>query len=180
MNAPISRIAWRRRAAASLALGVVTTAFLIAPTLALPAAAAPVDDPVVASGDDWSVTDLGGVYEVEVELDRPLEMRSDAPTIEVDGEAVGFARESADGKKLTVLTSDPIVRDPEDVEPGWFAEAGTAEEVVADVPAVESTPIGGAGARRGSRRARRLRVHRVDLPLRRPGDRPRGDRWDSG
>ena len=112
MNAPISRIARRRRAAAGLALGVVTTAFLIAPTLALPAAAAPVDDPVVASGDDWSVTDLGGVYEVELELDRPLEMRSDAPTIEVDGEAVGFARESADGKKLTVLTSDPIVRDP--------------------------------------------------------------------
>ena len=139
MNAPISRIAWRRRAAASLATGVVT-AFLIAPTLALPAAAAPVDDPVVASGDNWSVTDLGGVYEVELELDSPLEMRSDAPTIEIDGEAVGFARESADGKKLTVLTSDPIVRDPENVEAGWFAEAGTAEEVVADVPAVEVAP----------------------------------------
>lgn len=140
MNAPISRIAWRRRAAASLAVGI-TTAFLITPAFALPAAAAPVDDPVVASGDGWSVTDLGGVYEVEVELDRPLEMRSDAPTIEVDGEAVGFARESADGKKLTVLTSDPIVRDPENVEAGWFAEAGTAEEVVADVPAVQSTPL---------------------------------------
>src|SRR5918994_2073166 len=140
MNAPISRNAWHRRAAASLAAGI-TAAFLIAPTLAAPAAAAPVDDPVVASGDNWSVTDLGGVYEVELDLDSPLEMRSDAPTIEIDGEAVGFARESADGKKLTVLTSDPIVTDPENVEAGWFAEAGTTEEVVADVPAVETAPI---------------------------------------
>lgn len=139
-NASPPRRARRRSRAACLIAGAIATSFAIAPMSALSAAAAPADDEIVAAGDDWSVTDLGGVYEVELDLDRPLEMRSDAPTIEVDGRAVGFARESADGRKLTVLTGDPVVLDPEEVEAGWFAEAGSTDAVVSEVPEAQAAP----------------------------------------
>lgn len=136
----------RRRRLAGIAVGVIASALVLAPTLATAAGAAPPDGKVdiVASGDDWSVTDLGGVYEIELKLDKPLEIRSDAPTIEVDGRAVGFAKESPSGKKLTVLTSDPAVAHATSVEAGWSAEAGATDVVVPQSAIVEPEALDGA------------------------------------
>ncbi|ROS22937.1 Ig-like domain-containing protein [Cellulomonas sp. PhB150] len=89
----------------------------------------------VLDGDDFTVTDLGGTYEVVLDLDSPLPMRSDAPTLIVDGEAIGLAQQSADGKSLSVLTSDPGVSKAKKVQLGWFSEGNT--------PAGTSTAVDG-------------------------------------
>lgn len=105
-------------------------------TLAVPATAATTDGEV-ASGDNWTVTDLGGTYEVTLDLDQPLPIRDDAPTLVVDGEALGLAQESASGRRLTVLTDDPSVVTADSVRAGWFSEAGATSRVLTDV---ESAP----------------------------------------
>ena len=57
-------------------------------------------DADLASGSDWNVTQAPGGYLVTVELDATLPIKSDAPTIEVDGVPIGIATESADGRSL--------------------------------------------------------------------------------
>ena len=156
MKTPTSVRASRRRLA-GLTVGALTASLVLAPVVAVPAAAAPpAEENVVASGDNWTVTDLGSVYEIELELDEPLEIKSDAPTIEVDGVAVGFATESESGTTLTALTSDPAVADATTVEQGWFAEAGTTDE--AAVPE--------SACRRPSRRPPGLPAQRRRQPWR--------------
>src|SRR5690606_379569 len=121
-------------------VGALTASLVLAPVVAVPAAVAPpAEENVVASGDNWTVTDLGSVYEIELELDEPLEIKSDAPTIEVDGVAVGFATESESGTTLTALTSDPAVADATTVEQGWFAEAGTTDEAAVPESAIDES-----------------------------------------
>jgi len=139
MKTPTSVRASRRRLA-GLTVGALTASLVLAPVVAVPAAAAPpAEENVVASGDNWTVTALGSVYEIELELDEPLEIKSDAPTIEVDGVAVGFATESESGTTLTALTSDPAVADATTVEQGWFAEAGTTDEAAVPESAIVET-----------------------------------------
>lgn len=88
-----------------------------------PAVAAP-GDPTVAEGPNYVVNQVAGGYEVTVELDEPLEVRDDAPTLVADGESIGLAVESPDRRSLTVFTSDPAVVRAGEIEAGWSAETG--------------------------------------------------------
>src|SRR5688572_6405727 len=105
-----------RRVGAFVAAALVTVALPGLPLDATAAVAAPDHDPNLASGGDWTVTRAAGGYEVTVDLAKPLPMRSDAPTIVVDGESIGIATESADGRSLTVFTTDPAVAKAADVD----------------------------------------------------------------
>ncbi|NPC97263.1 Ig-like domain-containing protein [Nocardioides sp. zg-DK7169] len=123
----------RRRA--SVGLSAALLAGSLAGMALAPAASAA--DPVLASGSDWNVVSAPGGYLVTVELDEPLPMRSDAPTIVVDGEAVGAAVESADGLSLTAFTSDPAVAGAESAEAGWSSQSvpgSSAPDRAVEVP----------------------------------------------
>ncbi|MCL3837976.1 Ig-like domain-containing protein [Aeromicrobium duanguangcaii] len=110
---------------------LATVAALMAvPLAAVPAQAA---DGELASGSDWSVSRTAGGYLVTVDLPKRLPMVSDAPTIEVDGEPIGIATESADGKSLSVFTADASVVDADDVEAGWFSKPSNARVKMATV-----------------------------------------------
>jgi hypothetical protein len=90
------------------------------------------------------VTRAAGGYEVTVDLAKQLPVKSDAPTIVVDGEAIGIATESADGRSLTVFTTDPGVARADDVEAGW---ASASEKVsTAGATAVTEVPEAAAAA----------------------------------
>lgn len=91
------------------------------PLATLPSAASAADDDL-ASGSGWNVTQAPGGYLVTVELDQKLPIKSDAPTIEVDGVPIGIATESADGRSLSVFTTDPSVVKADDAEAGWFSK----------------------------------------------------------
>lgn len=133
-----------RRAAAALVLPL-SLAVLAIPPLATSATAAP---GAVADGEDWSVTAAPGGYDVTVELDQRLPVVSDAPTIEVDGESIGIATESADGLSLTVFTTDRSVAAASSVEAGWASRSAEstgapAEEVLPQeslAPALDVDP----------------------------------------
>ena len=105
---------WRRAAiAASLCLAAT-------PVLtALPATAVTASDAVVAQGDDWTVNEVPGGYEVTKSLTEPLDVRSDAPTLWADGVELGIATESLDGLTLSLVTADPVVTTASDVSQGW-------------------------------------------------------------
>lgn len=118
--------------------------------LALPLAAVPAhaDDGELASGSDWTVSRAAGGYLVTVDLAKKLPVVSDAPTIEVDGEPIGIATESADGKSLSVFTADASVLKADDIEAGWFskpsgapAQLTSVEEIAeADPEALDANP----------------------------------------
>ncbi|MEO9324194.1 Ig-like domain-containing protein [Nocardioides sp. C4-1] len=118
----------------SLALG---GALLSAPLVGLAPTSASAADPAVVSGDDFTITQVAGGYEVVVDLDAPLPVRGDAPTVVVDGEAIGIATEAADGRSLSVFTTDPSVLRADRVDPGWASEttaAGVTPSRAVDVP----------------------------------------------
>jgi len=120
-------------------------ALMALPLAALPAQAA---EGELASGSDWKVTRAAGGYVVTVDLDKKLPMVSDAPTIEVDGTPIGIATESADGKRLSVFTTDASVAKADDVEAGWFSkpsggkvQAMSLDEIAeADPEALDADP----------------------------------------
>ncbi|MYV56435.1 Ig-like domain-containing protein [Streptomyces sp. SID3212] len=101
-----------------LALSVLSTAG------ALPAAASdgPSTGPgasVVRSGDGWTVTRAAGGYVVSLKLDTELPVRSDLPELVADGTDLGPAKESRDGRTLTVTTSDPSVATAGKIDWRW-------------------------------------------------------------
>ena len=113
-------------AIATLSLGTLTA--FAAEAQAAPVATANSTGGEIRSGDDWSVTDLGGAYEIVLDLDAPLDMRSDAPTIVVDGKPLGLAQESADGRSLTVVYRRPWQpAAARTVTHGWSSDAGTVD-----------------------------------------------------
>jgi hypothetical protein len=131
-------------------VGLATVALLTLPLVALPSSAVAADAEL-ASGSDWSVTQAPGGYLVTVDLDKKLPIVSDAPTIEVDGTSIGLATESADGKSLSVFTTDAGVTKADDVEPGWFskpsgdaaprrASAAAVAPMVVDAEALDENP----------------------------------------
>jgi hypothetical protein len=108
----LQRCAWRTGlAAVAMSIPLATL-----PSLAVAA------DSNLASGSGWNVTQAPGGYLVTVDLDKQLPVVSDAPTIEVDGEQIGIATESADGKSLSVFTTDASVVEADDIEAGWFSK----------------------------------------------------------
>ncbi|WP_205473394.1 Ig-like domain repeat protein [Nocardioides sp. SYSU D00038] len=126
------RLSARRRVGLGLSAALLATPL----TALLPAPAVAADpDGVVAAGDDWAVTRAPGGYLVTVDLDQPLPIRSDAPTVVVDGETVGLATQSADGLSLTTFTTDPSVGDASSASAGWASQppggSGTPSRAVA-------------------------------------------------
>ncbi|MBB5790039.1 hypothetical protein [Jiangella mangrovi] len=112
--------------ATALLSSALLAALVAGPSPAGAAPAPPEPAAEVASGPNWSVERAPGGYQVTVELDRPLPIRGDAPTIVVDGEPIGLATESGDGRSLTVVTADPAVAAADTVVPGWSSEAPAA------------------------------------------------------
>ncbi len=118
-----------------VAAGLATSAVAAVP---LPASA---ETGSVRTGDGWTVTDLGGAYEVTVELDDPLPIKSDAPTIEADGHAVGLAAESADGTSLTTITTDRAVLTATSLEAGWSSIESADVDSAAKARGVAATTV---------------------------------------
>src|SRR5688500_15108731 len=110
----MKRLTLRMRPLAVAAVVCATTASLL---VASPAFAA--EDDSVAQGDDWTVNEVAGGYEVVKTLDAPLELTASVPTLWVDGVEIGMAKESADGLALSVTTTDPAIAKAKDVEQGW-------------------------------------------------------------
>ncbi|RYB94993.1 hypothetical protein EUA93_11935 [Nocardioides oleivorans] len=117
------RISTRRRV--GLGLSAVLLVTPLAALVAAPASAAP--STTTASGDGWAVTRAPGGYLVTVDLDSPLPIRSDAPTVVVDGETIGLATQSADGLSLSAFTSDPAVAGASSAGAGWASQATAGE-----------------------------------------------------
>ncbi|MEV5409897.1 hypothetical protein AB0K60_13780 [Thermopolyspora sp. NPDC052614] len=117
---------WRRLAA--LLIATVTLA------VALPA-------PPAAAADEWSVIPVEGGFLVTLRLDEPLPVRNAAPELAVNGQSLGFATESEDGRTLTLLTSDPRAGAARSVE---VAFNGVVESTVAPravyIPPVDPQP----------------------------------------
>lgn len=110
-----------RRARALVGVAVLATTAGLAATVTAPAIANPTSESV--SNGDWEVSTAPGGYEVTLELDAPLPIVSDAPTIVVDGQSLGVATEAADGLSLNVFTADPAVLRARTVEAGWASTA---------------------------------------------------------
>jgi len=122
-----ARTAVRGSLAGAVALGLlaaVPTAVAQPVPDAAPPAAGPA--PAVAAGPDFTVERVPGGYRVELQLDEPLEVRSDAPVLEVDGEPLGVAVESPDGTSLSVVTPDEGVTRAERVGATWASEVAAA------------------------------------------------------
>ncbi|WP_435154624.1 poly(ethylene terephthalate) hydrolase family protein [Amycolatopsis sacchari] len=74
----------------------------------------------------WSVTPVAGGYQVTLRLPDQLEARDALPELAVDGNSVGVARQSPDGRTLTVVTEDPAAAHPSSVQLAWNGQvAGT-------------------------------------------------------
>jgi hypothetical protein len=123
-NSPLRRLA-------AAAVGGLLTVGLVA---GLPATASAADD-TVASGSDWTVTQVAGGYQVTKELDEPLPIVSDAPVLTVDGDVIGLTVESADGRSLSVTTSADVA-DATSVEAGW--STGTDKVEPTDSPVTDT------------------------------------------
>lgn len=112
----------------------LATAFFIAATPAfasVPAFAAGVTQdvaPAAISGDDWSITEVPGGYEVTKTLAEPVEIRSDYPTLWADGVELGMATTSLDGLTLTVTTDDDSVLSATSVSQGWSGAGDPAAD----------------------------------------------------
>lgn len=112
---------------AAVALCAVSGSFL----LASPALAADDSDPLIRSGDDWTVAEVPGGYEVTKRLDEPLDVRSDLPTLWTGGEELGTATVSLDGETLSLTTADPAAANADTIEQGW---AGAGDPQAPTVP----------------------------------------------
>jgi hypothetical protein len=121
----------RRGRSALVALAALPLLLTASPAVADP-------DGAVNEGPGYSVAPVPGGYEVTVELDEPLPVRGDAPTIVADGTDLGLATESPDRRSLSLVTTDPAVLDADAIEPGWSSTSTSgrsgARAALTDVP----------------------------------------------
>ncbi|SEG56344.1 hypothetical protein SAMN04489712_106305 [Thermomonospora echinospora] len=105
---------WHRRAWRQAVIGVALTSATLA--------AGPVyADPAPAK--NWTVEAVeGGGHRITLRLDEPLPVRDAVPEIAVDGRSLGPARESADGRTLTITTDDPRAARASSVQLAWNGE----------------------------------------------------------
>lgn len=123
MSRSMKRLTSRmRRLATTAVVGAIAASFLVAS----PAFAD--DDASIAGGDDWTVNEVAGGYEVVKTLDAPLDLTASVPTLWVDGVEIGMAKESADGLSLSVTTTDPAIAKAKRVEHGWAGQGDPAAE----------------------------------------------------
>jgi trimeric autotransporter adhesin len=118
-----------RRLAAAAVGGLLTVG--LATGLPVPAHA----DDTVASGQNWSVTQVPGGYQVDLELDEPLPIVDDLPVLEVDGEPIGVATQSSDGTSLTATTTADV-SDAANVDVAW--SSGGEKVTPTDSPVTSS------------------------------------------
>ncbi|MCS5716745.1 cell wall-binding repeat-containing protein [Herbiconiux sp. CPCC 205763] len=112
-----------------------TPVFLSAPAFAAGATSATTTATAsgpVASGDDWSVVEVPGGYEVTKTLAAPIDIRSDAPTLWADGVELGIATQSLDGLTLSLTTTDPEVATATEVDQGWSGAGDPTIEAPVD------------------------------------------------
>jgi hypothetical protein len=102
-------------AAGLLALGASTAVTVLPAAASTPGAGTA----VAASGDGWKVTRAAAGYAVSLSLDTALPVKDDIPELLVDGKDLGPAAESADGRTLTVTTTDPSVAAARQVSWQW-------------------------------------------------------------
>jgi trimeric autotransporter adhesin len=104
--------------------------------------------PAVAAADarNWSVARVAGGFRVTLDLDRELPVTASAPTLWVDGVNLGPATESADGRALSLVTTDPSVLDASSVT----TDAVTALPGEATAPPGEATVPPGAATAPGA------------------------------
>jgi len=114
-----------------MALTTANTAFAV-PTVSSASGA-------LASGSNWTVTAVAGGYEVTLKLSEKLPIVNDAPTLLVDGELLGLARESSDGLSLSILSSDPSVLSASAVTKGWSSGNADKAEESSDVSQTPSS-----------------------------------------
>ena len=76
-------------------------------------------DDVAEPDVPWTITPVAGGYEVTLDLDEPLPVVDDAPTLVADGVDLGPATESGDGLSLSLVTTDDAVVSADDIELGW-------------------------------------------------------------
>ena len=86
---------------------------LLGPAAQAQAATAP---PPLAEGKNWEVKPVAGGYQVTLRLTTPAPLRDALPLIAVDGKPVGVAKQSADQRTATVVSSDPALLKAKDVQ----------------------------------------------------------------
>lgn len=79
-----------------------------------------------AAEPPWSVTRVAGGFQVTLRLEQELPMTASAPTLSVDGHLLGPATESADGRSLSLVTTDPSVVTAGSVTTDAFGSAPSA------------------------------------------------------
>lgn len=131
----------------------VTSAILALGLALLPSPAASADSQ--SPDGSWSVTSVGGAYQITLRLDRPIPTRDASPELAVDGRSLGAAQQSRDGRTLTIVTTDPAAADPSSVRLAWNGvvpgtnttkAAASVAEVLAGVP-ITSEPAAAGGYR---------------------------------
>ncbi|WP_181243476.1 cell wall-binding repeat-containing protein [Glaciihabitans tibetensis] len=129
--------------AVATALVVASSTVLVGvPAFAAPPTSAFASAGSIASGDDWTVEEVSGGYEVTKTLSEPLEIRSDVPTLWADGVDLGMATQSLDGLTLSVVTTDASVVDTTVVDQGWFGAGDPATTTDIDDSVLEDITNG--------------------------------------
>lgn len=113
------------RLSSGLLLAALVAAGVVVPSGT--ALADPVSEPTLVDAEEFSVVEGAAGYELTLNLDAPLPVRDEIPTLYVDGVAVGAARESADGLSLSVTTATPVATASSAVEYAFGAlDSGAA------------------------------------------------------
>jgi hypothetical protein len=120
----------------------VLVAALLGVSLAAPASLAQQGTPRPAqAGDSWTVTPGGNGYVVTLRLAKPTPVRDAPPWLAVDGKPIGVAKQSADRRKLTVVTADARVLGAQRVELTWSPGAASGTARLAAPSAAPSPPL---------------------------------------
>jgi dienelactone hydrolase len=103
---------------------------VVASALALGAAVLPLSALPANADQPWSVVPVPGGYQVTLRLPDQVEARDAQPELAVDGHSVGVARQSPDGRTLTVVTDDPAAAHPSSVQLAWNGQVAGATPAV--------------------------------------------------
>jgi hypothetical protein len=133
------------------ASGLITAAALVVGLTALATASSASASTPVASGSNWTVSTTAGGYEVDLTLADALPVRDDIPELYADGAELGPATESADGKTLSITTTDSDVATATSVSWQWSsggdstATGSTTLQKSAPKSPTKSFAVGGSG-----------------------------------
>jgi hypothetical protein len=108
------------------------------------AATPPSTSGVVDSGSGWSVTQGAGGYAVRVTLPTVLPATDDNPVLVADGTVLGPATESADGRTLSLTTTDSAVAKARNIMWQWGAGATSASAGKSASPSASTAPSASA------------------------------------